>query len=256
MAFLSIVMAYMLRVSLSYAITQMVMQPHANDNGTIISDPDICPPFEDELSGEGDDQQAVSVHPVTNIDRYDWSQSLQGLILSSFYWGYIVTHVPVRSVTSMFLSLEVALISTFFFSIKGGILAQRIGGKNTCLIGVFIATMCTLISPFAIQNGGSNALIFLRVIVGAGEGFVFPSCSTLLAAWTPLKERSIAVSVVFSGGMIGSVIGSACSGILIEKYGWTSVFYVFGGVSIIWCIVFVSETKIFLQNDGYSSLRI
>lgn len=93
MAFLSIVMAYMLRVSLSYAITQMVMQPHASDNGTIISDPDICPPFEEELSGAGD--EAVSVHPVTNIDRYDWSQSLQGLILSSFYWGYIVTHVPV-----------------------------------------------------------------------------------------------------------------------------------------------------------------
>lgn len=84
-------------------------------------------------------------------------------------------------------------------------------------------------------------MIVLRVIVGAGEGFVFPSCSTLLAAWTPLKERSIAVSVVFSGGMIGSVIGSSCSGILIEKYGWTSVFYVFGGISVIWCIVFVSH---------------
>lgn len=88
------------------------------------------------------------------------------------------------------------------------------------------------------------------MIVGAGEGFVFPSCSTLLAAWTPLKERSIAVSVVYSGGMIGSVIGSSCSGLLIEKYGWTSVFYVFGGVSVIWCIVFVRKFKMLSGNNN------
>lgn len=128
MAFLSIVMAYMLRVSLSYAITQMVMQPHASSNGTIISDLDICPPFEGEQSiNEG--QQTVTMHPISAIERFDWSQSLQGLILSSFYWGYIVTHIP------------------------GGLLSQKIGGKNTCLIGVLIATICTLVTPLAIQTG-------------------------------------------------------------------------------------------------------
>lgn len=105
-------------------------------------------------------------------------------------------------------------------------------------------------------TGGSTALIVLRVIVGAGEGFVFPSCSTLLAAWTPLKERSIAVSVVFSGGMIGSVIGSSCSGILIEQYGWTSVFYVFGTVSIVWCIVFVSKAEWPRENVIFQFLSI
>lgn len=128
MAFLSIVMAYMLRVSLSYAITQMVMQPHASSNGTIISNPDICPPFDDEMNVD-ESPDAVTVHPISSIDRFDWSQSLQGLILSSFYWGYIVTHIP------------------------GGLLSQKIGGKNTVLIGVFIATVCTLVSPLAIKTG-------------------------------------------------------------------------------------------------------
>lgn len=120
----------MLRVSLSYAITQMVMQPHATINGTIIDDPNICPPFEDELTSDSQ-QSSVSASPVTFTERYDWSQSLQGLILSSFYWGYIVTHVP------------------------GGLLSQKIGGKSTCLIGIAVATICTLISPFAIQHGKS-----------------------------------------------------------------------------------------------------
>lgn len=64
--------------------------------------------------------------------------------------------------------------------------------------------------------------------------------NTLLAAWTPLKERSITATVVYSGGMLGSIFGSSISGILISNYGWTSVFYWFGGAAVIWCIIFVS----------------
>lgn len=135
---------------------------------------------------------------------------------------------------------------------------------------------------------------------------MFPACNTLLAAWTPLKERSITATIVysgmyekpeinnnievicqnyqnfrskwrktrenfgikrkfaqnimkskklfeksirfqsfvnvfyFSGGMLGSIFGSSISGILISHYGWTSVFYWFGGASIVWCVIFVS----------------
>lgn len=91
------------------------------------------------------------------------------------------------------------------------------------------------------QTGGSTVLIVFRVIVGMGEGIIFPSCNTLLAAWTPLKERSITATVVYSGGMLGSIFGSSISGLLISNYGWTSVFYWFGGVAVIWCIIFVSS---------------
>lgn len=37
------------------------------------------------------------------------------------------------------------------------------------------------------------------MIVGFGEGVMFPACNTLLAAWTPLKERSITATIVYSG---------------------------------------------------------
>lgn len=111
--------------------------------------------------------------------------------------------------------------------------------------------------------GGSTLLIVFRIIIGMGEGIVFPSCksceinlkriaikrfvithsigNTLLAAWTPLKERSITATVVYSGGMLGSIFGSSISGLLISNYGWTSVFYWFGGAAVIWCIIFVSH---------------
>lgn len=213
MAFSAVALAYMLRISLSYAITQMVYVPHAHENGSIITNEDVCPPYEDELNAINNDQPIPTLISVTG-EKYDWNQELQGLILSSFYWGYIVTHIP------------------------GGILSAKIGGKYTLLLGVLTSTVFTLITPFAVRYGGSTFLIALRIIVGMGEGMIFPSCNTLLAAWTPMKERSITATVVYSGGMLGSIFGSSISGILISNYGWTSVFYWFGGVSIIWCIIF------------------
>lgn len=84
-------------------------------------------------------------------------------------------------------------------------------------------------------------LIILRIIVGMGEGIIFPACNTLLAAWTPMKERSITATIVYSGNMLGSIFGSSISGMLIKHYGWASVFYWFSGVSFAWCVIFVSD---------------
>lgn len=71
---------------------------------------------------------------------------------------------------------------------------------------------------------------------------MLPACNTLLAAWTPMKERSFTATLVYSGSMLGSIFGSSISGLIISQYGWTSVFYWFGGVSVIWCITFVCYT--------------
>lgn len=50
MAFFAVSLAYMLRISLSYAITQMVLRPNTNENGTVTRHPDVCPAFDDEIS--------------------------------------------------------------------------------------------------------------------------------------------------------------------------------------------------------------
>lgn len=76
------------------------------------------------------------------------------------------------------------------------------------------------------------------------EWAIFPSLNTLIAAWTPLKERSRIVTFVFCGGMLGNIFGSLISGKLIDSYGWTSVFYWYSGVAAIWCFIFVSDSKI------------
>lgn len=78
---------------------------------------------------------------------YDWDEKTQGLILSSFYWGYVVTHLP------------------------GGILAEKFGGKYSLGLGILSTAIFTLLTPAVVtlSNGDWRWLVGLRVLEGLGE---------------------------------------------------------------------------------------
>jgi MFS transporter, ACS family, solute carrier family 17 (sodium-dependent inorganic phosphate cotransporter), other len=79
------------------------------------------------------------------INGFDWSEATQGIILSSFYYGYIVTHLP------------------------GGMLAERFGGKYSLGFGVLSTAVFTLLTPWTVNIGGATGLIVLRIFEGLGE---------------------------------------------------------------------------------------
>lgn len=76
---------------------------------------------------------------------FDWSESTQGLILSGFYYGYAITHVP------------------------GGYLAEKYGGKWTLGIGLLSTAVFTLLTPVVVKAGGATWLFILRILQGMGE---------------------------------------------------------------------------------------
>jgi len=63
---------------------------------------------------------------------------------------------------------------------------------------------------------------------------------SMLAEWAPPLERSKMATFVFTGAQFGTVITLPVSGILCEygfDGGWPTVFYVFGGLGVVWfCI--------------------
>ena len=67
-----------------------------------------------------------------------------GLVLSSFFYGYIVTQIP------------------------GGWLASRYGGKSVLGLGILCTAALTLLTPIAAQNS-IYLLIILRILEGVGE---------------------------------------------------------------------------------------
>lgn len=124
--------------------------------------------------------------------------------------------------------------------VPGGVFASKYGGKYTLIVGMCVASFFTLITPVCVQAGGAPALIALRILIGLGEGVIFPSCAALLSSWTPITERGRIGTLTYSGAQIGSIFGSTMSGVLLDSYDWGSVFYFFGIFGIVWAVFFVS----------------
>lgn len=146
------------------------------------------------------------MHRLLSIPLY-----LQGLILSSFYWGYMLS------------------------SVFGGAICQKFGGKHTLGVSVLLTSIFTLLTPHSVYWGGSTGLIILRVFMGFGEGTSFPAVIHLLAQWIPVNERSLAGSLAFSGTSMGVIVGLFVSGMILHHsdMGWPMVFYAYGTIGIV-----------------------
>ncbi|KAF0772211.1 sialin-like [Aphis craccivora] len=158
-------------------------------------------------------------------NRFDWDEKTQGEILSSFYYGYILTHLP------------------------GGILSQKFGGKHTMGLGILSTAIFTLMTPYVAYKG-SRPLTILRFVEGLGEGTTFPALYTLLAQWAPPDEKGKLSTVVFAGVQIGNIFSNFLSGFTIQYIpgGWPNVFYFFGVISLIWFVLWC----LFVYNDPNS----
>lgn len=58
-----------------------------------------------------------------------------------------------------------------------------------------------------------------------------------MAQWAPPHERGQIGSLIFAGSQIGTVLGTLLSGVLLKHYDWSSVFYVFGAMGVVWWLL-------------------
>ncbi|KAL4089088.1 hypothetical protein QTP88_024160 [Uroleucon formosanum] len=200
MGFMALAIGYVQRFCLSLAITEMVEQTHhtVRQNAKFGT---VCP----------------SGNPFSNTTHFkremefDWDEKVQGLVLSSFFWGYVITQMP------------------------GGMLADKYGGKATLGLGMLFSSIGTIITPVVARSYGPEALIVLRLIIGLAQGPLYPAMSRLLASWVPIEERGRLGSLVFAGAQVGNVASMQLGGFLMRyTNSWTSVFYAFGVFGIFW----------------------
>ena len=158
------------------------------------------------------DRVNISIAIIPMASEYGWDAATQGLILSCFYFGYMVTQ---------FL---------------GGWLADRFGGKVVLAVGVIWWSVFTVLTPPAAALG-ITVLVVTRILMGMGEGVTFPSIYSLYGKWMPVKERSRAMGLSNSGIPIGQVAALGVAPIIAVYWGWEAIFYIFGGVGLIWYVL-------------------
>nr|CAD7573238.1 unnamed protein product [Timema californicum] len=193
--------------------------------------------------------------------EFDWDSKTQGLLLSSFFFGYICTQI------------------------LGGLLASRVGGNKVYGIGIAATSILTIVMP-AVTYFPDHAvipmIILVRVVEGLFErcdkntkelpfycttapkylrnikeqgrsgpatalsvtetrskksiefypalfqGVTYPCIHAVWARWAPPLERSRMASLAFAGSYVGTVVSLPVCGLLANELGWPSIFYVFG----------------------------
>ncbi|KZV57648.1 putative anion transporter 2, chloroplastic-like [Dorcoceras hygrometricum] len=169
---------------------------------------------------------SIAILPMSK--EFNWNSATVGLIQSSFFWGYLLTQIV------------------------GGIWADKIGGKVVLGFGVVWWSTATILTPFAARLG-LPFLLIMRAFMGIGEGVAMPAMNNLLSKWIPVSERSRSLALVYSGMYLGSVIGLAFSPMLIQNFGWPSVFYSFGSLGTIWFAMWLSKAYSSPNEDPHLS---
>lgn len=138
----------------------------------------------------------------------------RGIVLSSFFYGYILTQLP------------------------SGWWASRVGVKLVLTIGVIVWTVCD--TSTVLVSHSIPLLILVRAGMGCGEGVIMPSLHRFAANWFPIAERSTLVAVISSGSDLGTISALLLSPWIMKVSHWTAIFLVFGSFSLIWLICFVN----------------
>ncbi|XP_043503679.1 putative inorganic phosphate cotransporter [Polistes fuscatus] len=156
---------------------------------------------------------ATTANP--NIEDYGWDPAQRSRILSSFFWGYTVMQIPSGYITTVWSTQKLLSLGMFF-------------------CGVF-----SILMHLAAHYCGIIAVYICRVGMGVCQGCLLPSVHTLLSKWVPPSERARLATFAYAGAQFGTVIALPISGFLAASpIGWPSIFYIFGGIAVLWSIAF------------------
>lgn len=104
-----------------------------------------------------------------------------------------------------------------------GALADRWGRSKTFLAG---ALVFGLASTGAALSTTTTMLIWARAVMGIGAALLAPSTLALVSAlFTTSKERTLAFALWSGANGAGGAAGPVLSGILLEHFNWSSIFW-------------------------------
>lgn len=107
--------------------------------------------------------------------------------------------------------------------LTAGALGDRFGRKGALQLGLAIFGLGVIGGSL---SSSSTQLIAARAVMGLGAAFVMPATLSILTNVFPAHERAKAIAIWagISGG--GAALGPIASGLLLEHFGWNSVFLV------------------------------
>ncbi|WEX12828.1 aromatic acid/H+ symport family MFS transporter [Pseudomonas sp. G11] len=122
--------------------------------------------------------------------------------------------------------MSAGMVGLAIGALTAGPYADRLGRKKIMLFAVTGFSVLSLACAFA-RN--PYELATLRLLTGIALGAALPNTTTLLAEYLPERNRSLFITIMFTGFNMGSGLGGFVAAWLIPSHGWQSVL-LFGGI--------------------------
>jgi MFS transporter, DHA2 family, methylenomycin A resistance protein len=114
--------------------------------------------------------------------------------------------------------------------LTGGLLADLMGRRLIFIVGAAIFTAASLVAAFSPSIG---VLIGARTIAGVGAALLIPaSLAIVRVIWRDSRERGRALGIWAACNGVALAIGPTLGGVLIQRFGWRSIFLVVVPVSL------------------------
>ena len=167
---------------------------------------------------------AVTLAIITYIDRVCISQAApsirrdlhlspvqMGFAFAAFAWAYALMEIP------------------------GGWLGDRIGPRRVLMRVVLWWSIFTAATGWA---WNTVSLVVTRALFGAGEAGCFPNLTKIFTTWLPQHERVRAQGIMWMSARWGGAFTPLLVVWVFRFMSWRHAFALFGGVGVIWAVVF------------------
>ena len=119
---------------------------------------------------------------------------------------------PARGAEMLSLMLGCGVVSRLAF----GVIADRIGGARTLIIGSLLQCLSLL---FYIPFDGLMSLYIVSAFFGLAQGGIVPSYALIIRDYFPAKEAGFRISLVITATVLGMALGGWMSGEIFDLTG-------------------------------------
>ena len=180
-----------------------------------------------------------------------------GAFMSPFDGSVVTIAIP-SIASSINLGLETAvwiqLIYLLFLTvllINAGRLADLKGRKTLYTLGFVVFTVGSVLCGLSLTD---LQLVFFRALQGLGAAFIAANSAAIVTETFPRQERGKALGINTMAVYTGLTVGPVLGGLLVQSYGWRSIFFVnvpIGIVVVSLTTLKLNENKPSVEGTGF-----
>uniref|UniRef100_A0A3Q3FHJ9 Solute carrier family 17 member 9a n=1 Tax=Labrus bergylta TaxID=56723 RepID=A0A3Q3FHJ9_9LABR len=160
-------------------------------------------------------RMAMPICAVSMATSFHWSKIDCGIVLGGFFWGYCFTQI------------------------LGGLASDKMGGERVLFMSAASWSIITAVTPLLAKLGSHNLafMTLARFLMGLLQGVFFPSLTSLCSQRVVEGERGFLMSTMNSGGLLGTLLAGGMGSLMLDWFGWESIFYCTGVLSGLWALI-------------------